>query len=219
MRINSPITTSAAPSRARKERRELRAAIERLRCFPEVPAALARLQARYRLVVLSNGDPDMLETAKQYHGIPFDRVISVAEAKASFAGVPEVLPVKVAMQVALAVMVTVAVEDVPEQGVRTHFIPLGQGGGSQASQIELLEVLDPAGTVARFLESRGPGVHHLSFEVTRGQLDGLCAKLREAGIRLIYDAPKPGAHGMRVNFIHPRSAGGVLLEVMEKGAG
>jgi len=62
------------------EVRELVAAIERLRCFPEVPAALARLQSRYKLVVLSNGDPDMLETAKQYHGIPFDRVISVAEA-------------------------------------------------------------------------------------------------------------------------------------------
>ena len=54
--------------------------IERLRCFPDVPAALARLQARYRIVVLSNGDPDMLESAKQYHGIPFDKVISVAEA-------------------------------------------------------------------------------------------------------------------------------------------
>ena len=59
---------------------DLVAAIERLRCFPEVPAALARLQTRYRLVVLSNGDPDMLETAKRYHGIPFDRVLSVAEA-------------------------------------------------------------------------------------------------------------------------------------------
>jgi 2-haloacid dehalogenase len=55
-------------------------AIERLRCFPEVPAALARLQAKYKLVVLSNGDPDMLEAAKPYHGIAFDRVISVAEA-------------------------------------------------------------------------------------------------------------------------------------------
>jgi 2-haloacid dehalogenase len=54
--------------------------IEKLRCFPEVPAALARLQTRYQLVVLSNGDPDMLETAKAYHGVPFDRVISVAEA-------------------------------------------------------------------------------------------------------------------------------------------
>src|SRR4051794_31951057 len=59
---------------------ELVAAIERLKPFPEVPAALARLQRRYRLVVLSNGDPDMLEAAKAHHGIPFDRVISVAEA-------------------------------------------------------------------------------------------------------------------------------------------
>ena len=54
--------------------------IERLRCFPDVPAALAKLQTTYKIVVLSNGDPDMLETAKQYHGIPFDKVISVAEA-------------------------------------------------------------------------------------------------------------------------------------------
>lgn len=58
------------------------AEIERLRPFPEVPEALARLQTRYQLVVLSNGDPDMLETAKKYHGIPFDRIISVKEANA-----------------------------------------------------------------------------------------------------------------------------------------
>jgi 2-haloacid dehalogenase len=64
------------------EVRRLVAEIEKLRPFPEVPAALARLQTRYKLVVLSNGDPDMLETAKQYHRIPFDRVISVAEAGA-----------------------------------------------------------------------------------------------------------------------------------------
>ena len=56
------------------------AEIEKLRPFPEVPEALARLQTRYRLVVLSNGDPDMLETAKRYHKVPFDQVISVAEA-------------------------------------------------------------------------------------------------------------------------------------------
>lgn len=54
--------------------------IEKLRCFPEVPDALAKLQTKYKLVVLSNGDPDMLEAAKQYHKVPFDRVISVAEA-------------------------------------------------------------------------------------------------------------------------------------------
>jgi 2-haloacid dehalogenase len=60
---------------------DLVAHIERLRPFPEVPEALARLQTRYRLVVLSNGDPDILETAKRYHGIPFDRVISVAVSR------------------------------------------------------------------------------------------------------------------------------------------
>ena len=54
--------------------------IEKLKPFPEVPAALAVLRTRYKLVVLSNGDPDMLEVAKQYHKVPFDRVISVAEA-------------------------------------------------------------------------------------------------------------------------------------------
>ncbi len=60
--------------------RWLVAQIETLKCFPEVPQALARLQAHYRLIVLSNGDPDMLETAKRHHGIPFDAVISVAAA-------------------------------------------------------------------------------------------------------------------------------------------
>jgi len=65
-----------------EEVRYLVSAIEKLKCFPEVPAALARLKTRYQLIVLSNGDPDMLETAKKYHGIPFDRVISVAEANA-----------------------------------------------------------------------------------------------------------------------------------------
>jgi 2-haloacid dehalogenase len=64
------------------EVRDLVAAIERLKPFPEVPAALTRLQTRYKLVVLSNGDPDMLETAKAHHGIAFDRVISVAVANA-----------------------------------------------------------------------------------------------------------------------------------------
>ena len=64
------------------EVRALVAAIERLECFPEVPEALARLRTRYKLVVLSNGDPDMLETAKRYHKVPFDQVISVAEANA-----------------------------------------------------------------------------------------------------------------------------------------
>jgi len=65
-----------------EEVRGLVAEIERLKPFPEVPAALDRLRTRYRLVVLSNGDPDMLEAAKVHHGIAFDRIISVAEANA-----------------------------------------------------------------------------------------------------------------------------------------
>ena len=65
-----------------QEVQSLVAAIEKLSPFPEVPAALARLRTRYKLVVLSNGDPDMLEAAQQHHGLVFDRLISVAEAGA-----------------------------------------------------------------------------------------------------------------------------------------
>lgn len=74
--------------------------IEKLMPFPEVPDALARLQSKYKLVVLSNGDPDMLETAKQYHKVPFDRVISVAEANsfkphvATYSKAAEIMGVK-----------------------------------------------------------------------------------------------------------------------------
>jgi 2-haloacid dehalogenase len=64
------------------EVKDLISNIERLKCFPDVPAALAKLQTKYKIVVLSNGDVDMLETAKKYHGIPFDNVISVAESNA-----------------------------------------------------------------------------------------------------------------------------------------
>lgn len=106
-----------------------------------------------------------------------------------------------------------SVEAVPEQGVRTHFLPFATE--ARGSALELLEVIDPQGTVAKFIEKRGPGVHHLSFRVERGELDPLCARLRAEGYRLIYDAPKDGAHSMRVNFIHPATAGGLLIEVME----
>jgi 2-haloacid dehalogenase len=65
---------------SKEDVRYLVSEIEKLKPFPEVPAALDKLRAKYKLVVLSNGDPDMLETAKRYHKVPFDRVISVAEA-------------------------------------------------------------------------------------------------------------------------------------------
>jgi len=102
-------------------------------------------------------------------------------------------------------------EAVPEQGVNTHFVPLPV----EQANLEFLEVTDPAGTVAKFIEKRGPGIHHLAFRVRRGELDALCVRLKGEGIRLIYAEPRPGAHDMRVNFIHPQSAGGMLVEVME----
>jgi len=102
-------------------------------------------------------------------------------------------------------------ESVPEQGVTTHFLPLPR----ENTSIELLEVTDPQGTVAKFIEKKGPGIHHLSFALEAGELDPLCAKLRAAGYRLTYETPKNGAHSMRVNFIHPASAGGMLIEIME----
>ena len=76
------VLTRAKISHTEEEVRWLVSCIERLKCFPEVPAALAKLQTKYKIVVLSNGDPDMLEEAKKHHGVPFDAVISVAEANA-----------------------------------------------------------------------------------------------------------------------------------------
>lgn len=105
------------------------------------------------------------------------------------------------------------IEAVPEQGVVTHFVDLP----AQPGHLEFLEVSDPQGTVAKYIEKRGPGVHHLSFLLDRGTLESTCARLLKEGFRLTYDLPRAGAHGMRVNFIHPASAGGLLIEVMEHG--
>ena len=103
-------------------------------------------------------------------------------------------------------------EAVPEQGVLTHFLPLP----SSHSFLEFLEPIDPNGTVAQFIQKRGPGIHHLSFQVEDHTLDQICDRLRAEGYRLIYDSPRKGAHEMRINFIHPSSAGGMLIELMEK---
>ncbi len=105
------------------------------------------------------------------------------------------------------------IESVPDQGVVTHFYPLPLADGA----LELLEPSDPKGAVSQFISKRGPGVHHLSFMVDKGEMDLLCANLRSNGYRLVYDEAKQGAQGMRINFIHPATSGGVLVELMEKG--
>ena len=103
-------------------------------------------------------------------------------------------------------------EPVPSQGVVTHFLkPLA----SEAA-VEILEVTDPQGVVGKYLEKKGPGIHHLSFRVT--DLEALMTELRKQGVRLTYETSKPGAHQTRVNFIHPESTGGILIEISEKSA-
>ena len=106
---------------------------------------------------------------------------------------------------------TAHTEPVLEQGVVTHFLPLEL----KQTNLELLEVTDPQGTVAKFIEKRGPGIHHLSFRLGKGQLDLISSHLAAEGYKLIYPQPKKGAHNMMVNFIHPSTAGGLLIEIME----
>lgn len=100
------------------------------------------------------------------------------------------------------------VEDVQTQGVKTAFIEVGD------ANLELLEPLSPNSPVARFIEKRGEGIHHICFRVTN--LDEHLARLQKQGFRLINDAPVPGAHGCRVAFLHPAAGNGVLIELSEK---
>jgi methylmalonyl-CoA/ethylmalonyl-CoA epimerase len=102
-------------------------------------------------------------------------------------------------------------EPVAEQGVNVHFFNLE----GTPPHLELLEVQDPEGTVAGFIKKRGAGIHHLSFLVETGKLDELCARLKTEGYKFTYEQPKKGAQNMRINFIHPTTAGGVLIELME----
>ena len=89
----------------------------------------------------------------------------------------------------------------------TAFIPVGE------TRLELIHPLEGQGPVAKFLEKRGGGLHHLCFETD--DIEGDMALLKGKGYRFLSDAPMPGAHDTRVVFIHPRSCGGVLIELAE----
>jgi methylmalonyl-CoA/ethylmalonyl-CoA epimerase len=100
-----------------------------------------------------------------------------------------------------------AIEEVPQEGVRVALIACGE------SRIELLEPTTPDSPVARFLERRGPGLHHLCLATD--DVRGADRRLRAAGLELLRAEPTRGAAGCWVQFVHPRSAGGVLLEISE----
>jgi methylmalonyl-CoA epimerase len=101
------------------------------------------------------------------------------------------------------------VEVVETQGVKTAFLSAGD------ASLELLEPTGPDSTVAKFIEKRGEGIHHLCFRVD--DLEAQLAKLKAQGYRLINEAPVPGAHGCRVAFLHPAAGNGVLIELSENG--
>jgi methylmalonyl-CoA/ethylmalonyl-CoA epimerase len=98
-----------------------------------------------------------------------------------------------------------AVEEVPDQSVRTAFFRLGE------SKIELLESTSPDGPIAKFIAKRGEGVHHIAYAV--GDIRSTLRDLASAGLHLIDSEPRKGAEGLSVAFIHPRSASGVLTEI------
>lgn len=99
------------------------------------------------------------------------------------------------------------IEEVPGQQVRVAVLHAGE------TKIELLQSTSPDGPIGRFIEKRGEGIHHICFEVD--DLDRTLADLREAGVRLIDEQPRPGAGGRRIAFIHPRSSHGALIELSE----
>jgi methylmalonyl-CoA/ethylmalonyl-CoA epimerase len=98
-------------------------------------------------------------------------------------------------------------EEVAEQGVRVAMLPVGE------PRIELLEPTSESSPVAKFLEKRGAGIHHIAVRVD--DIRATLARLKEQGARLIDDAPRIGAGGCLVAFVHPSAAGGVLLELVE----
>lgn len=99
-------------------------------------------------------------------------------------------------------------EEVAEQKVRVAMLPIGE------SRIELLEATSEDSPISRFLEKRGPGIHHIAVRVD--DIRAALANLRAKGARLIDEEPRQGAGGCLVAFVHPSSTGGVLLELVQK---
>jgi methylmalonyl-CoA/ethylmalonyl-CoA epimerase len=100
-----------------------------------------------------------------------------------------------------------------EQGVREAMMAVGDSG----SCIQLLAPLNDESTIAKFLDRSGPGIQQLAYRVA--DLDAVSATLRERGLRLLYDEPRRGTADSRINFIHPKDAGGILVELVEPAAG
>lgn len=102
-----------------------------------------------------------------------------------------------------------------EQGVREGMLRAPGDPGTGAA-VQLLAPLGPTSTVAKFLDRRGPGLQQLAYRVT--DIESAMTTLRAAGLRLLYETPRRGTAGSRVNFVHPKDTGGVLVELVEPAA-
>lgn len=101
-----------------------------------------------------------------------------------------------------------AIEEVPEQKVKTAFFMVGQ------TKIELLESTDPEGPVGKFIEKKGAGIHHIAFAMPK--VSEALAEAGSKGVQLIDQQPRKGAEGLSIGFLHPKSTGGVLTEFCSK---
>ncbi len=100
-----------------------------------------------------------------------------------------------------------SIEEVADQKVRTAFFKVGD------TKIELLEPTSPESTIAKFIENRGEGIHHVAYAVSG--IEGALAEAEGKGVRLIDKTPRAGAEGLTIAFLHPKSTGGVLTELCE----
>lgn len=100
------------------------------------------------------------------------------------------------------------VETVADQQVKTAFLPIKE------SEVELLEATGPESPIAKFIEKKGEGIHHIAIRVD--DLEGALAELKEKGVRLIDETPRKGAGGAMIAFIHPKATGGILLELSQR---
>lgn len=101
------------------------------------------------------------------------------------------------------------------QGVTEAMLSL-PGAPDSGTALQLLAPVNAESTIAKFIDRSGPGLQQLAYRVT--DIDAVCAYLRERGLRLLYEAPRAGTAGSRINFIHPKDAGGVLVELVEPNA-
>ncbi len=97
------------------------------------------------------------------------------------------------------------------QGVREAM--LAASNTDEGARLQLLAPLTPDSAIARFLEGSGPGLQQLAYTVD--DVDAECTRLRSAGVRVLFDEPRSGTSGSRINFVHPKDAGGVLIELVE----